>query len=115
MAIKVAKSLIHLIIVLMVFECFVAAFATPHSIDFNHTSIASKSSGSILSSALLAETEEERSEEESSKALAVELEDFTKIASFLSQIHTLQEQFILDEQRDDHQPPLFELFCVFII
>jgi hypothetical protein len=115
MAIKIARGCIQLIIVLMIAECCMAVFATPRSTDFNYKSIGSKSSKSILSVALLAETEEEKGEEEGNRSCTIELEDFTKITCFLSKIHTPQRQFVLIDHRNDHQPPLFELFCVFII
>lgn len=115
MPIKVAKSLIRLIIVLMFMECFVAAFATPASLASNSKSITKKSFTALLCSALLAEIEEEKSEEEADKALTVELADFTKNISFLSRIHTPHQQFMVYEHLDDHQPSLFKLNCVFII
>jgi hypothetical protein len=115
MSIKKAKSIICLIIVLMIMECFIAALATPRSSDFDHKSVGSKSLSSALSSLLLAETEEEKTEEEGDKSFAIEIADFSKITSFLSKIHTPHSQFIVYEHLDDHQPSLFKMFCVFII
>jgi hypothetical protein len=114
MSIKVAIGFIRLVVVLMVLQCFITAFATPSSRDSSHTSINEKSLASILCSALLPETEEEKSGEENDKSFAVELADFSKNIAFLSKIHTPHFQSIVHEHFD-HQPSLFTLFCVFII
>lgn len=114
MSIKVAIGFIRLVVVLMVMQCFITAFATPSSHDASHTSINERSLASLLCSALLPETEEEKSGEENDKTFVVELADFSKNISFLSRIHTPPLQSIIHEQFD-YQPSLFKLFCVFII
>jgi len=115
MSIKVALYVIRLIVVLMVVQCFITLFASPHTQDSTHTYIGEKSSAAVLWSALVAETEEEKSEKETDNTFAAELVDFSKNISFLSKIHTPHFEFIVYEHFDDHQPSLFKLFCVFVI
>lgn len=114
MSISVTKAFTRLIIVLMVFECFTIAFATPCSGDRDDPSIREKTLSALLFAVLMSETEEEKSEGDH-KAVAVKLADFTKIASFLSKIHTPHQRFIVYGHRDDHHLSWFKLFRVFRI
>ncbi len=114
MPIKVAKAFVHLIIVLMMLECFVVYLASPPSCDLNHETMGVKSFISVLCSTL-AETEEEKNEHASVKVFAVELADFSKIISFLSKTHTPHKHFIVFDHPDNHQGPLFKLFRTLLI
>lgn len=112
---KISRGIIRWFIIIMICQCFAIIFSTPRSTDLEHKSFREKSITNFLASALFIETEEEKSEEEGAKGIAVQLADFSKNISFLSKVHTPHHQFVVYESRDDHQPSLFKLFCVFVI
>ena len=114
MLIKIAKSILRLIIVLLIFECLVGAFLNTFARDSNQLSIDSKSFASYLFTALLSETEEEKCEE-GHKAVSIELGDFSKVTSFLSNLHTPHQRLVVYGHRDDHHLSWFKLFRVFRI
>lgn len=115
MSSKVAKSLIQIVILIMTFECITAVFAQAESGDTHNTTLHTKSSNTSGFLSIVSEkTEEERSEEEYDKFTSIELADFSKIAVFLSRVHTPQVYFVPYEHRS-HQPSLFMLNCVFLI
>jgi hypothetical protein len=117
MSIKVAKSLVQMVIFIMTFECITAVFAQAESGDIHHTTVQSKSSSTSAFLSIISEKteEEERSEEERDKfGSSIELADFSKIAIFLSKVHTPQVYFVPYKHRFD-QPSLFMLHCVFLI
>ena len=105
-----------MVILIMTFECITAVFAQAESGDVHHTTLRSKSSNTSAFLSIISEKteEEERSEEERDKFCSIELADFSKIAIFLSKVHTPQVYFVPYKHRFD-QPSLFMLNCVFLI
>jgi hypothetical protein len=87
----------------------------PYGIDAHQISFHSPHSEPSLSSLLFEKTEEEKTEEDRSKFLTVELADFTQLAVCLSLVHTPRISFSSLEHASDTQSPLFKRFCVFKI
>ena len=99
----------------MTFECITAVFVQAESGDIHNTTLHSKSSSTSAFLSIVSEkTEEERSEEERDKFTSIELADFSKIAIFLSKVHTPQVYFVPYEH-SSVQPSLFMLNCAFLI
>jgi hypothetical protein len=115
MKVTIAESLICLIILLITSQSVSPALLLPDSIDSLQTNFHSSQSKASLASILFEKTEEEQTEEERCKYLTVELADFTRLAVYLSLVHTPNIPFLSLEQHFDTQPPLFKRFCVFII
>lgn len=116
MSLRIAKSLIRLILFLITFQCVSPILATTESSDFQHSTIQRKSDHSVFSSVLFEKMEEEeKNEEEKDRFITIELLDFSTITTVLSQAHTPQTHFALVVDRSDHQPALFTLFCVYLI
>jgi hypothetical protein len=110
---QVAKGCVHLVIIIMIMECFLACFATPSSSDVKHKSFRAKTFSPFLIP-LLSEGGEEKSEKESDKSLT-KLADFSQITFFLSNLHERSNHFVVFEHPDNYRLPLFKLFRAFII
>jgi hypothetical protein len=117
MPFTVTISLIRTVLLLITFECITPVFVQPVPPDTGQTTLRAKSDAGSLFASLIFEKmeEEEKNEEERDKFLSIELADFTKIAILLSQVHTPQVPQQRIEHRFDLTPPLFKLFCVFLI
>jgi hypothetical protein len=117
MSVRIAKSLIRLVLLLITFQCVSPVLAKVESSDSHHTIVSSKSDHSSIFSSILFEKmeEEEKSEEEKDRFVTIELLDLSKINTLLSQSHTPNTHFIFHHDRYDRQPALFTLFCVYLI
>jgi hypothetical protein len=117
MSLRIARNVIRVVIILLIFECVTATFTTAGDTN-RQTSIHQKfgvTISSLFASIISEKQGEERAEEERVKCIPVELLDFSQIAIVLSAVHTphiIVPQF---ELRFDHHPALFKRHCVFII
>jgi hypothetical protein len=117
MSTRIAKSLTRLILLLITFECLSPVLAKAESTNTQHSLIKNKPHHSSILAGFIFEKmeEEEKSEEERDKFLAVELADFTRITILLSAIHTPNTHFATMDEGRYYQPSLFQLYCVYII
>ena len=110
------RKLIRILILLISFQCISAAFFTVQG-SGNEVHAAALHSKHQKSFSMIFEkaAEEERSEEEGDKFLAIELVDFSKLATLRSLGYTPHINSTPYEQRIAPQHQLFMLHCVFII
>lgn len=117
MSFRIAINLLRLVLLLITIQCVTPVFAKAQSRDYHRIIAEHKSDHTSLFSAVLFEKmeEEKKSEEEKGRFLTIELLDFSTIRTLLSQAHTPDFHISLVLDRFDLQPPLFTLFCVFLI
>jgi hypothetical protein len=115
----IARSIVWTVILIMAFECISSAVVMPAERSFKKVTIHQKDSKTSLVSAILsarAEEENEKNEEERDKIWAVELADFSKIATALSIFHSPEAHFSYYKHSIKAQPrKLFAFFCVLLI
>lgn len=116
MPLKVVTGFLYAFILLISFEFIAPAFshATPVESE-QQACIHSENHKTLFISSLYEKTEEERTEEEKEKFISIELADFSQLATLLSQSHTPNAPPQSPEQAFDPQPPLFKLFCVYLL
>jgi hypothetical protein len=115
MKVRIPDSLLCLVIILIASQSVSPALFLPSGIDSHQLTFHSPHPESSLSSLLFEKTEEEKTEEDRSKILTVELADLTQLAVCLSLVHTPRISFLSLEQESHTQPLLFKRFCVFKI
>lgn len=118
MYLRIARTIISLVILLMSVEILgAAAVSFPLDSDHTFTLHSPKSKSSIPGSFLFekAEEETEKTEEEKNGIVRVVLEDFSGMAVSLSFYHTPLVHIAALTFQYDVRPPLHELNCVFLI
>lgn len=115
---KIKRIILCAVALLILTECVASAvYTTDQATPPSGTSIQASDQSSILSIFLINKSEqEEKKEGENEKASLVELADFSKLADLLSSACTKRFDFaIVEHQHVAPHPPLFKVFCVFII
>lgn len=115
MWLKITKTLIHFIILIISFECILPAFYINEPSDYHHTCIHQSHANTWMSSFLFEKVEEEEKSEEEDRYLTFELADFSKLAVLLAKTHTPTISSNLEELRLTRPSHLFKLFCIFLI
>jgi hypothetical protein len=115
MSVKILKSFVQLVILLIMFECVTPVFTVFDGKHTSHFSIASKKPSSSLLSTIAFEAEEERTKEERAKFFAGEIADLKSISTLLAGVHSPHARVVPLEHLCDSQPPLFKLHCAFLI
>lgn len=114
---NIKRAILQVIILLISMECVLPAVSVEgHSItsDVNIQPVHQKSNVGLF--LLKTEKEEQNEEGEKDKTLLIELADFSSLSALLSNAHTKRIDLTsLDEHQFDLHPPLFKLFCIFLI
>lgn len=119
MRFNISINLIRALLLLIFSEVVSAPFVTVDA-DSSFTTIIQqnhhKNHKLLFSHILLGKAEEgEASEEEADKFPGVEMADFSKLTFWLVKIHSPDFCAFSFAQYFDPAPPLFKLFCVFLI
>jgi hypothetical protein len=115
MKFKIAESVVCLVILLITTQSVSPAFFLSHKTNSHRIAFHSAEPNSSLESLLFEKTEEENNEDDRAKFVTVEIADFTRLAVYLSQVHTRNKPFVSLELRFDTQPPLFQRICALLI
>lgn len=119
MYLKVGRTIILFVAVLMLLEIFVASATalswTSCSVIYSEE-YSEELPSSILDSMLFEKAEEENEETEEEKCLLrVVLIDFSKITLSLSAYHSPDFDLAVNTFRHDVRPPVHQLNCVFLL
>lgn len=116
MARRNKPNLIFLIILIFTFGGIAPAFSQTSSPDSFHTTVKAPSQKCSLFQLVFEKEEEDKNGFIlKNNSIAVELADFSRLPFLLSQAHTPEVNFISFYHQFDSHPPLFNLFCVFLI
>jgi hypothetical protein len=116
MSLRLVKCTVHVVILIMTFQCVTAAFATTPG-RFSSAKFHTKAANSSIFSSLFYEKieEERENEEEKDKFLTIELADLTRIAIVLSHVHTPHHLIQNPDWQFNLKPSFSKLFCIYLI
>jgi len=116
MSLRFLRNFVWLVVFIMIFECVSSALAPIDKCDTQNLFFKKSVPPDGLESLFFEKAEEETSEEESDDdhLPPILLADFSRIAYQLSNVHSHYIPY-LHLEKFSKRPPLFELFCTYLI